>query len=342
MRRAKVTPSNSKPRAKIRLGRSALAIAAGAGAGLLALIPLPYFIIAPGRAIDLATRVTVEDRPAAGAHYFLTDVTVARATILESLARFLPATDLVPSAAVIPGDESPQAFDRTMTDAMTQSQRVASYVAQRAAGLPVRGDVIVRVGGFPPHVPAAAVLRVNDRIIAVARIRVRGTSDIARAVAANGSHAAIAVTVERDGKRRTLRVPLTRVAGGARRLGIYVETRIPAVDLPVPVHFSMDDVSGASAGLMFALQIYADLRGISDARTIAGTGTIAPDGSVGPIEGTRQKFEAARRAGASVFFVPVANRADLAHTDRGTIAIVPVQTFDEALAYLTRTRARTN
>ncbi len=337
-----MTRSNSKPPASIRLGRSALAIGAGVVAGLLALLPLPYFIIAPGRAIDLSTRVTVDGRPAAGSRYFLTDVTVARATLLESLARFLPATDLVPTAAIMPGDQTPQAFDRSMSDAMTESQNVASYVAERAAGLPVRDDFILRVVGFPPHAPAAGVLRVGDRVLAVAGVPVHGTSDIARTLAASITHARIGVTIERDGTRRVVSVPEMRVAGGARRLGIYVSARLPAGDLPLPVRFSMDDVSGASGGLMFALQIYADVRGSTDARTIAGTGTIAPDGSVGPIAGTRQKFEAARRAGAVVFFVPVANATDLAHESRGAIAVVPVRTFDAALRYLARSRVRAN
>ncbi len=342
MRRARVTRSNSKPRAKVPLGRSTLAIGAGVCAGLLALVPLPYFVIAPGRAIDLATRVTVDDRPAAGARYFLTDVTVSRATVIELLARFLPATDLVPAAQIMPGGETPQAFDRTMSDAMTESQNVASYVAERAAGLPVRDDFIVRVVGFPPHAPAAAVLHAGDRVLAVAGVPVRATADIARTLAARGSRAAIAVTIERAGARRTVSVTEMRAPGGERRLGIYVNARLPVTDLPVPVRFSMDDVSGASGGLMFALQIYADVRAVVDTRVIAGTGTIAPDGSVGPIEGTRQKFEAARRAGAVVFFVPVANAADLAHESRGTIAVVPVRSFDEALHYIERTKVRAN
>jgi len=335
-----VTRSNSKLPAKARIGRSTLALAAGVVTGLLAVVPLPYFILAPGRAIDLTTRVTVEGRPAASARYYLTDVTVARATLLESLARFLPATELVPAAAIMPGGETPQAFDRTMTDAMAESQNVASYVAERAAGLPVRGEFIVRVAGFPPHVRAASVLRENDRILAVAGIPVRATGDIARAVALNGSRGAVAVTIERDNARRTVSVPLMRIAHGARRLGIYAKERLPATDVPVPVRFSMDDVSGASAGLMFALQIYADLCGVADTRTIAGTGTIAPDGSVGPIEGTRQKFEAARRAGAVVFFVPTSNLADLAHVEHASATIVPVRSFDDALRYLARTRGR--
>ena len=319
-----------------------LAVAAGVGVGLLAVVPLPYFILAPGRALDLATRVSVEGRPASGARYFLTDVTVTRATTLESIARLLPATELVPAATVLPGGETPQAFDRSMTDAMTESQNIASYVAERAARLPVREGFIVRVAGFPSHSRAATVLHVDDRLLTVAGHPVRGTSDIARAVASSETRANVAVTIERDGKTRTVSVPMLRPPGGMHRLGIFASSRLPVTDLPIPVRFTMDDVSGASGGLMFALQIYADLHGTRDARAIAGTGTIAPDGTVGAIEGTRQKFEAARRAGATVFFVPQGNAADLSRTATSAIAIVPVRTFDDALAYLKRTRPRAN
>ena len=319
-----------------------LAVAAGIGVGLLAVVPLPYFILAPGRAIDLATRVSVEGRPASGSRYFLTDVTVARATSLESIARVLPATELVPAATVLPGGETPQAFDRSMSDAMTESQNVASYVAERAAGLAVREDFIVRVAGFPARSGASAVLKANDRVLAVAGHAVRGTSDIARAVAANGAGTNISVTIERDGKRRTVDVPEMRGQSGVRHLGIYASSRLPAMDLPVPVRFTMDDVSGASAGLMFALQIYADLTGARDSRAVSGTGTIAPDGTIGSIEGTRQKFEAARRAGATVFFVPKSNAVDLVRIGTSAIAIVPVSTFDDAVSYLNRTRVRAN
>ena len=331
----KVTKSPLKSRVRFGFGRQTFAIAVGAVAGLLAVVPLPYFIIAPGHAIDLGTRITVEGRAASHARFFLTDVTLARATTLGLLMRVFPATDVVPSAQVMPPGQSSAAFDRSMTDAMTESQNVASFVAERAAGYRVPEDFIVHVEGFPVNSHAGATLQTNDRVLSVAGKHVRGTSDIAAAIAR--SHVTtVPVKIERDGKQIVANVRTMIGPGGARKLGIYVSSRLPALDLPVSVRFSLDDVSGSSAGLMFALQIYADIHPLPSARAIAGTGTMSPDGAVGPIEGTPQKFEAARRAGATVFFVPIKNVPDLAHTKTTGIAIVPVATFSQALAYLTK------
>ena len=112
----------------------------------------------------------------------------------------------------------------------------------------------------------------------------------------------------------------TTQLGGQTKLGVAVETRTARPDLPVPVRFSVDNISGSSGGLMFALQIYAALHGEhrGAGTSIAGTGTIAPDGSVGPIEGTEQKLIAAKRAGASVFLVPKENAADIASDEEST------------------------
>jgi PDZ domain-containing protein len=330
-----VKRSPSKPAASTGPGRSLVAVAIGVAAGLLVVVPLPYFIIAPGHAIDLGTRVTVEGRAVSHARFFLTDVTVARATPLGLLARFLPATDVVPSDAVMPAGESADAFDRSMDDAMSESQNVAGFVAERAAGLPVRDDFIVRVVGFPAQSFAANVLRANDRIVRIDGRAIGGNRDIARAIAARAATAtSVRVTIEREGTQRTVNVRPMRVSSGGRRLGVFVSARLPAPDLPVPVRFSVNDVSGSSAGLMFALQIYADLHALPVSGSIAGTGTIASDGTVGPIEGTRQKLEAARRAGARVFFVPRANARDIANESGHDLAIVPVGRFQDALAYL--------
>ncbi len=329
----KSSPSRSAPKGGRR--RAALAIAAGVAGGLLAVAPLPYFIIAPGHAIDLGTRITVEGRAASRARFYLTDVTVGRATTLGLLAKFFPSTKIVPQGDVMPAGQSPAAFDRSMSDAMTESQTVAAYVAERAAGYRVPEDFIVRVEGFPTKTFATAALRVGDRVLSVGGKRVRGTSDIAAAVALARA-ASVPVEIERSGKRATERVRTLRLPSGSRKLGIYVSSRLPAMDLPVPVRFAMDDVSGASAGLMFALQIYAQLHPLALSKAVAGTGTLSPDGAVGPIEGTAQKLEAARRAGATVFFVPRQNLADLAGTKTTGIDIVPVATFACALKYLRR------
>jgi PDZ domain-containing protein len=62
---------------------------------------------------------------------------------------------------------------------------------------------------------------------------------------------------------------------------------------------------------------------------IAGTGVLEVDGTVDPIEGTREKLQAAKRAGATVFLVPKQNYTDIKGTPG--IDIIPVGSFSEAL-----------
>jgi PDZ domain-containing protein len=105
---------------------------------------------------------------------------------------------------------------------------------------------------------------------------------------------------------------------------------------PFDIEIASGDVGGPSAGLMFALGLYdaltpADLTG---GETIAGTGTIDPEGVVGPIGGIEDKVIGARRAEASVFIVPRRNMRELRGVDVGDLRLIPVSTFDEAVAAL--------
>jgi PDZ domain-containing protein len=112
-----------------------------------------------------------------------------------------------------------------------------------------------------------------------------------------------------------------------------VETRAQPAQLPIPVRFSLDNISGSSGGLMIALQVYDTLRPRHlRATRIAGTGTIGYDGTVGEIEGTQQKLIAAKRAGATVFLVPKENFPDIA--SEHDVQVIPVHTFAQALAAL--------
>ncbi|MET0887603.1 MAG: S16 family serine protease, partial [Mycetocola sp.] len=105
---------------------------------------------------------------------------------------------------------------------------------------------------------------------------------------------------------------------------------------PFDVSISSGEIGGPSAGLMWALGLYDLLTSgdLTGGRTIAGTGVIALDGAVSPIDGIEEKLAAAADAGASVFLVPEGNEeAARASGDHG-LELVPVATFDEALAYL--------
>jgi PDZ domain-containing protein len=177
---------------------------------------------------------------------------------------------------------------------------------------------------------AKGVLQSLDMLVSIDGHPIASNLDVERALAHVKAGSAVRIAVFRRGTERTLTVPTipykTRTA-----LGAYLTTIYQRPQIPVAVSFHLPGVEGSSAGLMFALQIYRTLHPLpqSERLRVAGTGTIAYDGSVGPIEGARQKVAAAKAAGATLFFVPKDNYAEIAGT-RG-IRIVPVSTFTEAL-----------
>ena len=312
----------------------ALALAGGIAIAASAAVPTSYWIIAPGSAVDLSRTIAVEGHAPSSDRFYLTDVTVTRASALMLAARVLPGVRLVRRDAVIPDGESSRQYDRLMLDSMTQSQGIAALVAERAAGLRVQDpsqSVIIReiVTGSK----AAGYLAVGDALVRVAGRRVWDSGDVARIVGKLRAGTQVNVVVRRGERVIGLAVPTIATASGTR-FGIRITRQMQRPDLPVPVRFTIGNIAGSSGGLMFALQIYGALQpdrhrpGVA----IAGTGVLAADGTVRPIEGTLQKLIAAKRAGARIFLVPRENYADVA--DEHEIRIVPVGSFREALAAL--------
>lgn len=305
----------------------------------LALVPTPFYLVAPGAAVDLTRRIVVEGRAPTRRHFFLTDVSVRPATLLWLAAGLLPGTRIVRRDALIPAGTSQRDYDRILGAAMDDSQHVAAYVAERAAGLPLPPpEPAVVVADLRPDSPAAGLLRIGDELVRVGRRKVRAPNNVSSAVTLLAPGAAAHILLERDGRAASVDVPTMPTERGPR-LGIFVRERGAAASLPVAVHFSLDDIEGSSGGLMFALAIYAQLtddRHPADA--IAGTGTIAADGTVGPIEAAPQKLIAAKRAGARLFLVPRENYGEVAAA--GGIAVVAVSTFSEALAAIRSPAAR--
>jgi PDZ domain-containing protein len=300
----------------------------------LAFTPTPYWIIAPGSAVDLSKAVAVDGHAPPTDRFFLTDVTVQHASALTLAAGLLPGFRLVRQDALIPSGVPVRVYDRVLVDAMNESQDVAALVAERAAGLRVADPPRhVYITEILPASHAAKTLRVGDEVISVGGKRIVAPSQVLGLVSPLAADVAVPVAVRRGGVGIAVNVRTMRLAQGTR-LGIALESRAERPALPVAVRFTLDNVSGSSGGLMFALQIYSALRG--DRRhqgtSIAGTGTIESDGSVGPIEGTLQKLIAAKRAGARIFLVPKANAAEIA--SEREVRIVPVGSFRDALAAL--------
>jgi PDZ domain-containing protein len=309
-----------------------LATAALAAVAASAAVPTSDWIIAPGAALDLGHRIVVEGHAVSNERYYLTDVTVTQASLLARLtAAAEPGVRIVQREKVLPEGESARDYDRELVASMHESQNVAALVAERASGLAVaEPPERVVIADVLADAPARAVLKAGDELVEVQGNRVVEPSDIARIVHAFPPGTSIPLVIRRSGRTLHLAAPTT----AEQRFGIHLVREMQIPQLPVPVRYSMGNVTGGSGGLMFALEIYDSLqhRKPGNRARIAGTGVLYSDGRVGPIEGTLQKLIAAKRAGARTFLVPRENYGDIA--DQHGIRIVPVGTFREALAAL--------
>ena len=115
-------PSNEPPAVpRLRWSAFALALTAAALAGLLAVTPTPFWLIGPGNAVDLSTRVAVVGYAPPRDRYYLTDVTVTRASALLLAEGLAPGIRVVREDALVPRGESPLLYDRLLADAMRES-----------------------------------------------------------------------------------------------------------------------------------------------------------------------------------------------------------------------------
>jgi Lon-like protease len=303
VKRPKLTPGRL-----LTLGLALLAAA-------LALIVLPsgQYIFLPDRAHPVAPLVSVPGGrpPTSGSVYFV-DVVVRKATLLERLLGGLhQGADLYPASAVNPPGVNDTARERIDLQDMHRSEQIAAAVALKAAGR----KVVLRstgalVDAVEPGLPAAGKLEPDDVIGAVVRF-----------------------TIHRGGQ--TLLETIGTVASPTppKRaiVGVLLEDAVD-VRLPIPVRIDAGGIGGPSAGLAFALDVLAELKGgILHGHKVAATGEIFPDGSVGPIGGIRQKTIGAREAGVDVFLVPAGDNAREARKDADGLRIVAVKSFPQAL-----------
>ena len=304
-------------------------------AAVLVALPLPYYLLSPGTAVDLSHAIVVDAHAPPRDTFYLTDVTLQRATPIAFAATLIPGYAIVPLRELVPPGMSTNQYQSILVEGMDESQSVAAVVAERAAGYHVPNPPSrVFVQSFTrADVPAARSLRVGDIFVSVDGSPITTTTQITQIVGRRRAGSTVAVEVSRGGQVLRFDVPTIPTKKGAR-FGVLVGVRSLHPILAVPVRFAIEDVSGSSGGLMFALDIYAalDPAHVRGGRAIAGTGTLSFDGTVGAIEGTYQKLLAAKRAGATVFICPRENYDDV--RDVRDMRIVPVHTFAQAVAAL--------
>lgn len=317
-----------------------LALSLGVALGVLALLsflPTPYILRAPGKAQDVAPMINIPGKPPAprDGKLLLTTVIYDKATALYCLYALLdPKAELLPHT---PGPEGRELLD-SQAEQMDRSQYLSKVAALLYLGYDLRPKARgARVLGILPGSPAQNVLKPEDVITEANGKKVGRAEELTEIVRSTVGGPVRLVYRRGDGLHDVALTPYeTTIEGKVRRvLGLQVQTDLALEELPVQIEIQAGNVSGASAGLIFALGIVDRLGSVdlTRGRLVAGTGTLDALGRVGGVFGSGLKVVAAERAGASVFLCPPENLAE-ARSFATRIEVVPVGSLREAVEWL--------
>lgn len=330
-------------------------------------IDLSQYAITPGLAQPVAPLISV---PASRAHrivghVLLTDVYLSQVTALGYLFDRLEGAQLLPAATVLGPATPPSQLAAQGYLEMAQSQSAAKAAALSRLGVRVGAHQTgVAVFSVVPRSPASGRLQVGQTITRVDGRATRSACAFSQALARHRAGSTVRLTVERThvstqaklipgpSKVETVRLgrwprsvprpaatPACPNTTGPDRgfLGIEAETQV-GYTFPFRITISTTSIGGPSAGLAMTLGIIDALYDgrLTGGKTVAATGTISPDGAVGEVGGVRQKTVAVERAGASVFFVPAAQRSTAESAATGGLRVFGVRTLTQALADLRR------
>ena len=249
--------------------------------------------------------------------------------------------DLYPREVILPDGVSPKELTEISIQNMRTSENVAIAVALKNLGYEIdtKGDG-VSVVGLLDDSPVKDKLKKGDLLNSINNIEIFSATEFISTLRTYsiGETVSIGLLREVDGVKEQMYIETTLIEHveykGEPMVGFLATTVNERFDFPFEIDIKTGNVGGPSAGLMMALNVYNNLipEDITNSMIVAGTGTIEIDGSVGPVGGIKQKIIAAKRAGAELILVPVANFEEAQPFETDKTAIVAVYSFDEALA----------
>jgi PDZ domain-containing protein len=224
---------------------------------------------------------------------------------------------------------------------MAESQEIAAAVALKELGYAVdvrsTGTVIAAVA---PDGPASGKLKANDIVVRVDGRPTLSPADLRRLIGRHEPGQTVELIVRRGDGEQKVPIKTTVDPHDSARpiIGVFTDCTIqktPKITLPLPVHIDLGQVGGPSAGLAFALDVVEELgHDVDHGHKVAASGELCVDGTVVPVGGLKQKTIGARRAGVDVFLVPAGENTNEARRYAGSMRVLPVQSFRQALRVL--------
>ena len=302
-------------------------------------VPLPYYAVGPGPASEVAPLIQIKGRPTypSAGKLIMTTVRFQQVTAASAFFAWLdPARSIVRRDVLYPSNEPVEVEQQRAFSDMDQSKIDAAYVVlSKLESYPKTHGRGALIETTYQGCPADGKLHAGDLIESIDDHPVATEQDASTLLSAAKVGDPLTFEVRAGGETHDIDVAKGTCPGTDKPL-----LGISLIDaFPFSVNISSGDISGPSAGLMFALGLYDALTpgDLTQSRTIAGTGTIGLDGKVGPIGGITDKVVAAERVGATMFLVPKDNMADLKGVDTGDMKLISVGTFQEAVDALSAT-----
>ena len=257
--------------------------------------------------------------------------------------------DLYPREVILPDGVTPKELSEISIQNMRTSENVAIAVALKNLGYKIesKGDGVAVVGLLDDS-PVKNKLKKGDLLNSINNTEIYSATEFISTLRTYsiGETVSIGLLRETDGVKEQLYIETTLIEHveykGEPMVGFLATTVNERFDFPFEIDIKTGNVGGPSAGLMMALNVYNNLipEDITNSMIVAGTGTIEIDGSVGPVGGIKQKIIAAKRAGAQLILVPVANFEEARQFETDKTAIVAVDSFDEALSVISQYSSR--
>ncbi|MCL2585468.1 MAG: PDZ domain-containing protein [Streptosporangiales bacterium] len=320
-------------------------VATVAALAVAVLVPVPYVILGPGPTLNTLGKdasgkplLTVSGHRTYPTTGHLNMVTVSymggpgmNINIFQALQSWLSSDEaVVPESELFPPGQSAKETQQQDTAQMTGSQQTAQAAAFSTLHIPFTTHVAI--AAVLPHTPAAGTLKTGDQVLSVDGAEVTGQTQMTHLITSHPAGSALKLSVRRKDKTMPLTVTTKKVDGRAV-MGVEVTEQFK---FPFDVRFTVGDIGGPSAGMMFALGIIDKLTpgSLTDGKFIAGTGEITSSGQVQPIGGIQQKMAGARSAGARVFLAPAGNCRDVRGAIPAGLKVVKVATLSQAMSDL--------
>ncbi|MCH9831261.1 MAG: PDZ domain-containing protein [Actinomycetia bacterium] len=325
----------------------ALLVSSAVTLGILAIaffLPVPFVKLAPGPTfnvigdVDGAPVIQINGAPTFPTTGELDMTTVRESggprgglTFVDAVGSWFNSSDaVVPRELVYPDDISGEDVKARNAALFSTSESDSVAAALNYLELPVQTKIVATA--VIVDAPADEVFLPRDEIVSIDGVPVTTPRDVVQTVQGSPVGTEFTFEIRRSAENMSVTVASGENpdAPGKPYLGISVGELYSA---EFDIDFTLSDVGGPSAGLMFATGIVDKLtpEDLTGGKHVAGTGTITPEGAVGPIGGIRQKLAGARSAGAELFLMPEQHCAESQGHIPDGLTVTPVTSLRDAI-----------